>query len=195
MPNIGRFRQMEKEAHRYFNPQDYPKRSGRFDKKYFLLSGPAGVGKSWTVTVLWSILANSYNQGTEKNVVFLYSEGTALETGIVGSKPKNLRELRAQAQRAVEQGKLPVCFYQRGREPPTEPEKSRVCRWTQAPHFPPARRLLAMLWGPAEMPGMFIVDINTEKTLDQATLQRFCCISFPQIDRRLSLMKCSEAPL
>jgi hypothetical protein len=175
-------RQMEKEAHRYFHPEEYPKRSGRFDNgKYFLLYGPAGVGKSWTVVVLWSILANRYNNGTEK-VVFLYTEGTSIEGSLVGSGPKNLRELRTQAKRAVEQGKLPVCFVNEAGSLLRD-RKVQGMQLDGGSSIATHEQFLAMLSGPDEIPGILIVDLNTEKTLDEATRQRFSCIGYPHIDR------------
>lgn len=95
---------------RWFNKDQYPARTGRVSKgNALLLYGPPGVGKTFTVQVLSSILNRQYNNGRER-IVFLESEGASIEGSLVGSGPKALRELRNLAKKAISEDQLPITF-------------------------------------------------------------------------------------
>jgi len=166
---------------RWFNPDQYPLRASRFaGRDAILLYGPPGVGKTWTVTVGWSILQRHYNNGKER-IVFLSTEGSAIEGALVGSGPKALREIRGLAKKAVSESKLPITFVNeagsllRSREIQGQMLDGGSSLSTH-------EQFLSMLSGPDEIPGILIVDLNMEKMLDEATRQRFTCIAYPHID-------------
>jgi SpoVK/Ycf46/Vps4 family AAA+-type ATPase len=153
------------------------------ERDAILLYGPPGVGKTWTVTVAWSILQRQYNNGKER-IVFIASEGSAIEGALVGSGPKTLREIRSLAKKAVSENKLPVTFINeagallRSREIQGQMLDGGSSLSTH-------EQFLSMLSGPEEVPGILIVDLNMEKMLDEATRQRFTCIAYPHIDREV----------
>lgn len=166
---------------KWFNSHRYPRRTGRLGRnEAFLLYGPPGVGKTFTVDVAWSVVHGKYNNGREQ-VTFLSVEGSAVEGSLVGSGPAALRELRSLAKKAVSEGRLPVTFVNeaaallRNREVQSQMLDAGSSLQTH-------EQFLAMLSGPDEIPGILIVDLNTEKMLDEATRQRFTCIAYPHID-------------
>jgi hypothetical protein len=171
-------------ADRCLHPHRYPPRSNRIaGREAILLYGPPGVGKTWTVTVAWSILQRHYNNGKER-IVFLSTEGSAIEGALVGSGPKALREIRGLAKKAVSESKLPITFVNeagsllRSREIQGQMLDGGSSLSTH-------EQFLSMLSGPDEIPGILVVDLNMEKMLDEATRQRFTCIAYPHIDREV----------
>jgi hypothetical protein len=169
-------------VHRWFHAETYPKRSKRFSKSdTILLYGPPGVGKTWTVTVAWSMTQQAYNNGKEQ-VAFLVTEGSAVEGALVGSGPAALRELRSLAKQALSQGKLPMTFINEGGSLLRSREVQGMML-DGGSSLSTLEKFLAMLSGPDEIPGIVIVDLNMEKNLDEATRQRFQCVSYPHIDQ------------
>ena len=167
-------------AHRHLNPKLYLPRTSQYEKDYILLYGYPGTGKTHTANVAFSMLERKYNNGTEK-IVFLVTEGSAIESSLVGSGPKALRDIRAAAKRASSQGKLPMTFINeagallRSREMQAQQLDGGSSLSTH-------EQFLALTSGPDPISGILISDLNTEKLLDEATRQRFLCIGYPHID-------------
>jgi hypothetical protein len=169
-------------VHRHFHGDLYPPRSRRFsDRDALLLYGGPGVGKTWTVTVAWSMLDKAYNNGKEQ-VSFFMTEGAAVEGSLVGSGPKTLREIRSCAKKAASEGKLPITFINEAGSLLRNREIQGM-QLDAGSSLSTHEQFLAMLSGPDEIPGLLIADLNTEKSLDEATRQRFTCVAYPHIDR------------
>ena len=169
-------------ADKFFNREKYPQPDQRFaPRDALLVYGYPGVGKTWTVTVAFSILQRHYNNGRDR-VVFIVSEGSAIEGSLVGSGPRALREIRSLAKKVFSEGKLPITFIN---------EAGTLLRSRQVQgmmldggsSLSTHEQFLSMLSGPDEIPGVVIVDLNMEKILDEATRQRFTCVAYPHIDR------------
>jgi len=167
-------------AHRHLNPRLYLPRASQYEKDYILLYGYPGTGKTHTANVAFSILQRKYNNGTEK-IVFLVAEGSAIESSLVGSGPKTLRDIRAAAKKASSEGKLAMTFINeagallRSREMQAQQLDGGSSLSTH-------EQFLALTSGPDPISGILISDLNTEKLLDEATRQRFLCIGYPHID-------------
>ena len=175
-------RLLESIVDRWFNPDQYPPRTRRLsNRNALLLYGPPGVGKTFTVEVLRSILHRQYNNGRER-IIFLESEGASIEGSLVGSGPKALRELRSLAKKAVSENQLPITFINeagsllRSREIQGQMLDGGSSLATNT-------QFLSLLSGPDEIPGILIADLNNQHTLEEATRQRFQCIAFPHIDQ------------
>ncbi|RJR29420.1 MAG: AAA family ATPase [Desulfobacteraceae bacterium] len=167
---------------RYFHREKYPPRSNRYsDQEAILLYGPPGVGKTWTITVAWSILNRKYNNGKER-IVFLGIEGSAIEGSLVGSGPRALRELRGLAKQAVSEGRLPITFINEAGSLLRSREMQGMML-DGGSSLSTHEQFLSMLSGPDEIPGIILVDLNLEKLLDEATRQRFQTVAYPHIDK------------
>jgi len=166
-------------AHWYFNKNLYPSAPQRFcSKNIWLLFGLPGMGKTFTVQVASAILDNTYGQ----RIVFLRAEGSSIDGAVVGSGPAALREITSMAQKAVREGKLPFIFINEG----GSLIRSREMQGMQldgGSSLSTHTHFLTMLSGPNEVPGILVIDLNTEKEVDEATRQRCNCVEVPPIDR------------
>ena len=186
-------RLLESMVDRWFHPDQYPPRKSRVSTgNAFMLYGPPGVGKTFTVEVLRSKLHRQYNNGKER-IVFLEVEGAAVEESLVGSGPKKLRELRSLAKKAFSEKQLPITFINeagsllRSREIQGQMLDGGSSLATH-------EQFLALLSGADPIPGHVIVDLNRQGSLEEATRQRFQCIAFPQITREIfvdSMFQCA----
>jgi hypothetical protein len=177
------------ETDRNLHCEKYPARTSRFGSKTaLLLYGPPGVGKSFSVSVACSILKRKYNNGGAEKIVFLGTEGSAIDGALVGSGPKALREIRSLAQKAIAEGKFPFTFVNEAGSLLRSREIQNM-QLDGGSSLATHEQLLAMLSGPNEIPGLVIVDTNFEKNLDEATRQRFTCIGYPHIDRGIMIEK------
>jgi DNA polymerase III delta prime subunit len=177
-------RLLESIVDRRFNPDQYPPRTRRLShRNALLLYGPPGVGKTFTVEVLRSVLQRQYNNGKER-IIFLEAEGASIEGSLVGSGPAALRQLRSLAKKAVSENQLPITFINeagsllRSREIQGQMLDGGSSLSTNT-------QFLSLLSGPDEIPGILIADLNNQGALEEATRQRFQCIAFPQIGREI----------